>query len=329
MYEKIITYLKEQISLNECIILPNFGGFETEYSPSIFDKSSGKIIPPHKKIKFIEEYKKDNGYLANYIAQKENCSRDEAYALLTKFIEEIKKEINTKGEFNLSNIGKFKKIGEKIHFYPNNEELFYLDSFGLPSIELKEFNNIQTDSITYKNNFENKSVVDKKLPEFKPTNFNINKKKFSLFWIFVVILLIIIVISLVIILYNLKNTKILDEIIIRTQKSSIYKNEISVTEKKTEFQNHENLIKNSDTTYYIVAGSYRYLKYAEELYHELKNKGLNPSIILTDGKIYRVIVDKFTNKEDAIKKSKILQQNTLYHIWILSTTNNPTVIKQP
>lgn len=319
MQEKLIIYLKELISEYECIILPDFGGLETEKLPAKIDKIKGKIIPPSKVIKFKEEYKKDNGIIAKYISLKENCSIDKAYEILKNFIENIKNEINEKGEYTLKDIGKFKKFGDKIFFFQEENELFLKESFGLISIDFKEKEE-QIDYIKENKNIEVQKQFSNNTNK-KVKNYD-NKK--PTFWIITIILLIIIIICLLIIFYKLKNTTLPNEIVIGNNTTS----QTNISPKKQEINNflNANNIK-TDSTYYIVAGSYHYLKYAEDLYKDLIKKGFNPNIIFTKEKIYRVVIGNFINKEEAIKNINLLQQKSMLHLWILPLSYSPEKIK--
>jgi len=323
MFEKLIIYLKELIAENDCIVLPDFGGFETEVVPAKIDKINNKIIPPSKKINFKEDYKKDNGIIANYIAQKENCTIQQAYDILKAFVNHIKNEINTKGFCNLPNIGTLKKIGDKIFFYQNNTDTFWFNSFGLPSVELDQTkdHNYNISNI----NIENKTHIKSKLSTEQIIEKNKNQKRSS-FWTITVILLIIICICFIILLIQLKKITIPNEIIIGKKDTTSY-SKFSSDKLNYSLSKPYNQIKTYDTLYYIVAGSYHYLKYAEELYQELIKKGLNPHIILTENKIYRVVVDTSFNKEQALKNLKLLQQKVAYHLWILPLYYNPQKIK--
>lgn len=319
MQERLNTYLKELISDNDCIILPDFGGFETEKLSAEIDKTKGKIIPPRKRIRFREEYKKDNGIIANYITLKENCTIDKAYEILKNFIENIKNEINEKGEYTLKGIGKFKKFGDKIFFFQEENELFLKESFGLTPIDFKE----KKEQIDYIKESKNKEIQKQfSNNTYKKIKDHDNKK--PTFWIITIILLIIIIICLLIIFYKLKNTTLPNEIVIGNNTTS----QTNILPKKQEINNFSN-IKNTktDSIYYIVAGSYHYLKYAEDLYKDLIKKGFNPNIIVTKEKIYRVVIGNFINKEEAIKNINLLQQKSMLHLWILPLSYSPEKIK--
>ena len=76
---------------------------------------------------------------------------------------------------------------------------------------------------------------------------------------------------------------------------------------------------NKDTsTYYLVAGSFKKYKKAQEFVGQLKEKGYSPAILEKDG-LFRVTIQTFDKKEDALAKLyQMRDTGRLKSIWLLS-----------
>ena len=72
----ITLYINKLLNLHDCVILPGFGGFVTNY---VNAKVSEKNIfsPPRKIVAFNRNLKNDDGLLINYIINKEGLKNFE------------------------------------------------------------------------------------------------------------------------------------------------------------------------------------------------------------------------------------------------------------
>ncbi|HIE80227.1 MAG TPA: SPOR domain-containing protein, partial [Nitrospinaceae bacterium] len=60
--------------------------------------------------------------------------------------------------------------------------------------------------------------------------------------------------------------------------------------------------------YTVQVGAYKTKAYAQNLLSKLVKKGYNAFVTRNNKKIYRVQVDKFKNKEDALKLAQLIQK---------------------
>ena len=122
----------------DCVIVPELGGFVTDYRPAHIDKELHLIHPPSKELRFNNNLKKNDGLLANALASAKDISHEEANALLKESVENYFTQLNN-GERVL-----FEKVGvlyldshERLRFHPYQSVNYLLDSFRLKTIHAK------------------------------------------------------------------------------------------------------------------------------------------------------------------------------------------------
>ena len=136
----IAGYIKELILKNECVILPQFGGFITKYRPANIDSDKNILTPPSKEIEFRSDLKKDNGVLVNYIAKKKRIFSTRARRLVEDYVQEIKVRLDRGENVVFQGLGTFIKDSrdQEIKFISLKDENYLVDSYGLMNLELTE-----------------------------------------------------------------------------------------------------------------------------------------------------------------------------------------------
>lgn len=135
-------HLAELLKTNDCVIIPDLGGFISNYRPSEYDPQVNKFSPPSKEIIFSSKLKKNDGLLVNYICEQEDVKYLEARKIVSEFVTECM--------FKLEN-------GEKVEFdqlgtlyFDQNEHLLFdagtnkhtrTDAFGLESFHFPQLVN--------------------------------------------------------------------------------------------------------------------------------------------------------------------------------------------
>ncbi len=138
-------YIRELIMLSECIILPDFGGFESTYRPAVIDKKSNILLPPSKQVVFRENLKRDNGVLVDYISRFEKLEKDVVRKQVEEYVSKLKTNLNENKEVKLKEIGVFTlDKNNNIKFEAFKDENLLVDSFGLGgnSCKSKKINDI-------------------------------------------------------------------------------------------------------------------------------------------------------------------------------------------
>ena len=134
MTQNISKYINQLLYNHECVIVSGLGAFIAYNENTVIDEKKNYFTPNKKSISFNSEIKKNDGLLANYIADIENISYEEACVILATFTKNVLTRINNGQVFYFESIGNLKTnaIGEII-FESDEKTNFDPDFFGLNS----------------------------------------------------------------------------------------------------------------------------------------------------------------------------------------------------
>jgi hypothetical protein len=116
----------------DCVIVPELGGFVSNYHPASLDGNSSIFSPPRKAISFNSYLKNNDGLLAKYIAEKESLSFEEVNEQLKRTVEEYFTKLNNGDRVVFDKVGiLYMDKSKKIQFSPELANNYLLESFGL------------------------------------------------------------------------------------------------------------------------------------------------------------------------------------------------------
>ena len=131
----IATYISDLLYRYECVIVPGFGAFITQYHSARIDTETNQLYPPQKTISFNSQLVKNDGLLANHIAQVENITYAAALDKLNVFVQELQTILDRKQQVELHNIGMLSLSNEeKLQFEPLVKVNYLKEAFGLTSL---------------------------------------------------------------------------------------------------------------------------------------------------------------------------------------------------
>jgi len=131
---QLATYINDLLYRYECVIIPGFGAFLTQYRSAKIDGVSHTFFPPGKTLSFNRQLQTNDGLLANYVASVENCSYEVALQKIRSFTGSLSNELSENHSVAIKNIGDFSLNAEnKVQFTPSEKENFSTASFGLAS----------------------------------------------------------------------------------------------------------------------------------------------------------------------------------------------------
>lgn len=137
MILEIEKYIRELLYDYDCVIVPQLGGFVTNYRPATIVRESGIGNPPGKDILFNKNLTQSDGLLERAIATGSKISFEEAGATLKSLAEDYWAKLNGGEKVN------FKKIGilyidahKKLRFEPAAGQNYLKASFGFESFSL-------------------------------------------------------------------------------------------------------------------------------------------------------------------------------------------------
>ncbi|MEO5775640.1 MAG: SPOR domain-containing protein [Flavobacterium sp.] len=131
---KIEQYISQLLYRYQCVTVPGFGAFLTEFQSAQLDENSHSFYPPKKMISFNPFIKNNDGLLANHLAQAEKVSYEIAVNAIQNEVSHWKSKIQEFGSFSVKNVGDFSLNSEKnIVFVPIDQINYLKESFGLSS----------------------------------------------------------------------------------------------------------------------------------------------------------------------------------------------------
>jgi hypothetical protein len=145
---KIESYISQLLYRYQCVTVPGFGAFLTEFQSAQVLENSHSFYPPKKLISFNPFIKNNDGLLANHLAQAEKIAYEIAVNAIQNEVARWTTTIQELGSFSIKNIGEFSLNSEKnLVFIPFDQINYLKESFGLnafvsPAIKREEFKEI-------------------------------------------------------------------------------------------------------------------------------------------------------------------------------------------
>ena len=137
MATSVASYVRELLYEQDCVVIPDFGGFIAHFLSAGFQTTNGGYQPPKKRIAFNEVLKFDDGLLSNYIAYRQQLTRGESLEQIALFVREIKDTLAAKNNYYFEHVGIFTLNKEgKLLFEPSDNTNFFAEGFGLATLFL-------------------------------------------------------------------------------------------------------------------------------------------------------------------------------------------------
>ena len=343
-------HIKELLFEQDYVVIPDFGGFVTNFDCAKINSTNRFIAPPQKWLAFNALLKNDDGLLSNYIAKEENISSSQANLKIKTFVENTRRFLRFDNTYTIDGLGTFSQNEEeKIQFQPKQTNNFYSESFGMENIFLKKSESLKDElQVILRPNFISNTTIqhifasDDREPMAEVLDDEeallYQKGRFSGVFPYIYgILGSVLLISAIYLYDNQKSNlsslnpfqlqSILQPIVKPNLKESSL---ISTTKIENEFEpkpivesttekfvEAKNVIIESNKHFFIITGSFGDKKNAKKLLNTLKNKGFNDAEIIfpkRHEKLMKVSAGGFTNElqaeEQAHKVADTINQTT-------------------
>jgi len=325
-------FISELLFENECVIIPDFGGFIINYKPALIQEDVKRISPPSVEIAFNPILKNNDGLLAYHISAFLKISFPEAIDQIALTVSKWNYFLANGEPVFLKDIGELQmNDDEKIIFTPCFEINYLRESYGLFPVDIKLVNRRQT--ALHPDVFKQLTIPVRKRK--KPMNILVYSLTayipvLILLWAFLMInepfnqtnLGTLNVLTRPGITIEKQHTKTSSVVPVDRRKSN--KNE-PASENNIENYTVKNIYIDDAVTrkkglkpaYHIVAGSFATYKNAVLLKKELAFKHFKSEILDTgDGK-YRVTYNHFEFGEEAVNYLKEIREKENTTAWII------------
>ena len=315
---ELAKHIKEVLRKKECVIIPGLGGFVAAKGSARIDKQKGRILPPGKYIAFNSELTKDDGILAQHIAEKNDSSLHKARQIIKEEAEKLRKELDSNKKVAFDGVGELVLVNGKFHFKPNEDLSSELNIPGFEPVQAKKLRNAP---VSHQNVSHNRKKNRALTPMFviipllliaggagfwffSPLN---EQQAFNLSGFFS---------------ENTEQTALQAE-----QEESQNESASAATFNQSIFgrssvdQNTEKSVSVSsfnDKSYHIITGAFGDIDNANSVKDFYLNEGFDPQILETDRDFVRVSVKAFDNEEQAEQELSVIKNNYNSDAWILS-----------
>ena len=122
---------------NDCVIVPDFGGFMAHHVDAHYDKQEGVFLPPLRTLGFNPQLKINDSLLAQSYVEAYDISYPEAILRIEDEVNELKMHLQTRGIYELNGIGtlEFNENGNYV-FTPCEAGILTPSLYGLCSFEM-------------------------------------------------------------------------------------------------------------------------------------------------------------------------------------------------
>jgi nucleoid DNA-binding protein len=299
---EINQYIKELLLLNDCVIIPEFGGFVANYKPATIENN--QFFPPAKEIAFNNKLNSNDGLLINFISETESVDYFSARQKLVSFVEETNLNLERNRNVYFEGVGYLHYDSrENLLFEPQVKQNLLIDSYGLQNFSYEKLYQRQMPKPAFK--IEHQEAV--------PVIFQKRKLKK---------LIIAIPLLMAMALIPIKNNKeylsksdmgMWETIIQSTPAVSVQTPEQTTAEYTANAATTET----EQFRYFIIGGSFRSEENAGKYLQQLQKQGYKGKDIGIFNGLHRIAMKGFATMEEAQKElNTLLYQNPQSGVWI-------------
>jgi nucleoid DNA-binding protein len=281
-------HITELLKYNECVIIPELGAFITNYRPARFDATGNKLVPPSKEVIFNAKIKRNDGLLISFMVEKQQINYQQAQEMLMHFTDSLYERLNKGEKIKLEDLGTFRlDKGGSLVFEPTNE-FPLLQAYGLTEVQVPS-------------RFETRKKAT--LPHMEAVKSMNSRADFLKVAASIALVL-------TLSLFPVKTDKInqhssvLDPIALLLESTPASTKNV---QEEIESEPVETVV--ATAPYILVGGCFQHQQNASGFHDELLSSGFHPEIVLLNNGFYRVIIDSYTSKDEAINAMNTYRQN--------------------
>lgn len=317
----ILEALKYLLTKNDCVILPEFGGFIAQMHTSSLHPIRNSITPPSKRIVFNSALSGNDGLLQSYLTSELKLTAVEATEKIKSYVKSLFNQLNTDTRVNLDGLGVFSLNAEKkLVFTPiSNQDNFLQESFGLPTLYIKPLEKSSFMETAEKRDLQNSN--EEKTP---------NKSKR---YLLIPVILVLIGVAVAIFMTNnthpiqheqasilsstdsMESDSVIEDIDeeevlgdVQVEEASVY-DESSASSWSSE---EVSTSTHSSGPYFIIAGVFSHQKYADKFVAQH-----NGTHTMEVNGLYKVSIASYGNVNDALQALPELRSEYGSEVWIM------------
>ena len=124
---------------NDCVIVPDFGGFMAHHLDAYYDEGDKRFYPPRRMIGFNPQLMMNDSLLAQSLVEACDMSYPEAMSAIERDVCELRHILETRGEYAISGIGVLILTADgKYDFKPCDAGLLTPSLYGLDVLDVQK-----------------------------------------------------------------------------------------------------------------------------------------------------------------------------------------------
>ncbi len=129
---------------NDCVIVPDLGGFMAHHVDARYDEADGTFVPPIRTLGFNPQLRLNDSLLAQSYIEAYDISYPEAVRRIEEEVNELRQHLETEGHYELNDIGVLSLNEEgNLTFEPCEAgiltpTLYGLSSFQMPTLSVRQ-----------------------------------------------------------------------------------------------------------------------------------------------------------------------------------------------
>ena len=123
---------------NDCVIVPDFGGFMTHQVPAHYDEEERTFFPPLRTLGFNPQLRMNDSVLVQSYVEAYDLSYPEAVRRIEKEVSELQQTLSDTGSYEMENLGTLNvNLDGNIEFSPSEAGVLSPTLYGLSSYSFK------------------------------------------------------------------------------------------------------------------------------------------------------------------------------------------------
>lgn len=130
----ISNHISSLLKFNECVIIPDFGSFISNYVPSQFDPGRNAYLPPTKEIVFNSKITKNDGLLINHLVESESITYTQAYQAVSNWVSNAFEALDEGNKVEINDVGSIEFDRNGSFIFNSSSSNILADAYGLEPI---------------------------------------------------------------------------------------------------------------------------------------------------------------------------------------------------
>ncbi len=326
---------------NDCVIVPDLGGFMAHYVEAHYDERDHSFIPPMRTLGFNPMLKLNDSLLVQSYIEAYDLSYPEALRRIENEVAELKKILGMEGTYELNDIGRLSLNDEgKMIFSPCEAGILTPELYGLSSFEMKPLQKTQPvlPVEPVMSDSEQEVIAEEPAPEPDVEEESQQAIVIKMSWIRNAVAVAAAILAFFLLstpitnsshlnMSNLNNVLLMGMLPKDTNMEMIdIKRRVPPVVKPSVVKPAQEAVpapKSDDKRFCIVLASYVSQKNAEAFVSQLKKDGHAEAEIFMRNDVRRVIYGRFSSESDAYNKLQTLHnQKDFKEAWVMKIKEN-------